>query len=410
MSTAASCSLFGGDRGGGTSLGVLKRDPEIKETGFGFINQEKLYTGEFIPNGLTRASGLKMAQGDSEKIYLLTDEEGFFRTTDSGRTWERKYVFGFEGTATEQREVRREIDSWLARNDAFVGTDFAINPDNPDIVYVAGQFQDVGRIYKTESGGDNFSQVYTSVEEDGFARFVAVDPQNTANVYALVGPDTIIRSQNGGQTWRKMHVFSRETVVELGFYSNTSSSLFALIKNEGAAFSEDLGGSWEVVPLGKGQALVGEEEGDGGLFDSSSEDAETFDTYEKLVPVNGGSSWYLIADRQIWFSRSISNIFQKVLLPTEAVQYETYDITPYPGQAPQRMLVAINDKLFETNDGGVTWSTDDKLGLQTPIGNIGQVLIDENNPEVRYLMLVGTSVTRRDGLYQRTGGGGLFGN
>jgi photosystem II stability/assembly factor-like uncharacterized protein len=408
LSSAASCNFFGGGDGGGTVLGVIKRDPEIKEEGFGFINQEKLYTGELIPNGLASASGLKIAQADSDKLYLLTQDQGFFQTVDGGRTWERKYVFGFEGTATEQREVQREIQTWERRNDRFVGTDFAIDPNNGDVVYVAGQFEDVGRIYKTEDGGSNFRQVYTSVEEDGFTRLVTIDPQNTQNIYALVGQDTIIRSQNGGDTWRKMHVFTRETVVQIGFYGRNSNTLFALIENEGLAFSQDQGASWEVNPLGKGETLVGENTGGEGIFDINNNDSESFRTYEKVVPVNNGGSWLLIADQQIWFSRSIRNVFQKILLPTEAVQYETYDIAPYPGQAPDRLLVAVNDKLFETRDGGITWSTDDKIGLQSDIGNIGQVLIDENNPEIVYLMLVDEDVVRRDGLYQETGGGGFF--
>ncbi len=408
LSSASSCTLFGGSSSG-VVLGVIKRDnPDGKGYRFGFINTEKLYTGEVKQGKLNPASGLKMAQTGANSLYLLTEKNGFFRTVDGGKHWERKYVFGFEGTATERRQIQREINAWLARNDSFIATDFVVDPKDDEIVYITGQFENVGRIFKTENGGNSFSQIYSSVEKDGFVRFVTVDPENTQNIYALAGKDTIIRSQNGGQTWQKMHTFERETVVQIGFYNDFSDSLFALLKNQGLAFSEDFGETWRILELTKDKQALGEQPT--GIFGQRpNKDNPKFSLYEKVIPVQYGNYWVVIADKNIWFSDSLENTFLRLSLPTEAKEYETYDIFPHPTQAPQRMMVAVNNKLFETKDGGKTWSTGDKIGLQTPIGNIGQIIIDQNNDEIIYLMLVDKKTVRRDGLYQRVGGDGIFG-
>lgn len=416
LTSAASCTLFGTRIGGGDeiALGVIKRDPDVKADGFGFINQEKLYTGEIVPNGLAKVSGLKLVQADSNNLYLLTQAHGFFRTKDGGKNWERKYLFGFEGTATEKRAIQNEINAWLAKNNSFTPTDFAVAAGDMEIVYVAGQFQNVGRIYKSQTGGNNFKQVYTSVERNGFVRFVATDPQNDSMVYAVVGADTLIRSTNGGETWQKMHVFDTQTVVQLGFFADTSTSLFVLLRNNGIAFSRDNGATWEIKALGKSSQPLSKAGSDAGLFRrgnigaGSAGSNPTFGEYEKIVPINKGQAWALIADKQIWFSRSVEHNFQRVLIPTEARTFVTYDVVPYPQNEANRLLVSINNKLFETKDGGVTWSTDDKIGLRTPIGNIGQIVIDPSNTEIIYIMLVDTRTTRRDGLYQRISGGSLF--
>lgn len=410
LSSAASCSLFGVKIGeSGAVLGIIKRDPSIKAEGFGFINQEKLYTGQNVASGLAKSSGLKINLANSNTLYLLTESSGFFKTTDAGKTWERRYVFGYENTATEQKAIQNEITAWVNRNNSFKGTDFAVSPDNSEVVYIAGQFEDVGRIYKTQTGGSNFKQVYTSVEKNGFVRFITIDPQNTSNIYALVGADTIIRSTNGGDTWQKMQVFDNQTVVQLGFFAETSTSLFALVKNKGLSFSRDNGSTWETREMGKGKDILKQGGTDGGLFIGKTKESDSFGEYEKIISINNGQAWVLIADKQIWFSGSVNNIFQKIMVPTEAKTFSTYDIIPYPTDGVNRMMVGINNKLFETKDGGVTWSTDDKIGLQTTIGNIGQIIIDPNNTEVIYVMLVDTATLRKNGLYQRTGGSTLFG-
>jgi len=129
LSSAASCTLFGGQS---VTLGVLKRQ-NLDGTGykFNFINTEKKYTGEVKTNNLSTASGLKMLQTSSNNLYLLTQKNGFFRSVDAGQNWERKYVFGFESSGSNnKRQIQKDIDRWLAKNNRFIPTDFAVEPFN----------------------------------------------------------------------------------------------------------------------------------------------------------------------------------------------------------------------------------------------------------------------------------------
>ena len=407
LSSAASCTLFGGQS---VNLGVLKRDnPDGKGYKFNFINTERKYTGEIKTNSLSTASGLKIVQTNRNNLYLLTEKNGFFRTTDGGQNWERKYLFAFESTSSDRRQIQRDINSWLQKNDRFIGTDFTVNPFNQEIVYLAGQFEDFGRIFKTENGGNTFRLIYSGIEPKGFVRFVSTDPNDPQRVFAVTGQNTVISSDNGGETWEKLYTFEGKTIVQLGFYSDESESLFVLLKKEGLAISEDLGKTWEITSLTKDKQLLSEKPK--GIFGrTTNQNDSKFVEYEKIIPINKGEYWLLIADDNLWFSDSLSNTFLKMLLPTEAKKYEIYDVAVYPREAPERMLVAINDKLYESKDGGRTWNAEDRIGLSKPIGNIGQILIDSSNEEIIYLMLVNKQVTRQDGLYQKIGSGGLFKN
>jgi len=405
LSSAASCTLFGGQS---LNLGVLKRENlDGKGYKFNFINTERKYTGEIKTNNLSTASGLKMIQTSRNNLYLLTEKNGFFRTTDGGQNWERKYLFAFESTSSDKRQIQKDINNWLQKNDRFIATDFNVSLFSQEVVYLAGQFEEFGRIFKTENGGNTFRLIYSGIEPKGFVRFVSTDPNDPERVFAVTGQNTLIRSNNGGETWEKLYTFEGKTIVQLGFYNDESESLFVLLKKEGLAISEDLGKTWEIKALTKDKQLLSEKPK--GIFGKVASKSDSgFVEYEKIVPINKGEYWLLIADDNLWFSDSLSKTFLKMLLPTEAKKYEIYDVVVYPREAPDRMLVAINNKLYESKDGGRTWSAEDKIGLSKPIGNIGQILIDLSNEEVIYLMLVDKKVTRQDGLYQKTSSGGLF--
>jgi hypothetical protein len=113
LSSAASCTLFGGQS---LNLGVLKRENlDGKGYKFNFINTERKYTGEIKTNNLSAASGLKMIQTSRNNLYLLTEKNGFFRTTDGGQNWERKYLFAFESTSSDKRQIQKDINNWLQK-------------------------------------------------------------------------------------------------------------------------------------------------------------------------------------------------------------------------------------------------------------------------------------------------------
>lgn len=135
-------------------------------------------------------------------IYVGYAAGGVFRSTNAGTTFEP--VFEAHGSAS-------------------IG-DIAIDPTNPDIVYV-GTGEPNNRntstfgdgIYKTTDGGKTFTHIGLR-ETQTIARIV-IDPRNTNTVYVAVpghlyGPNPdrgVFKTTDGGTTWTKVKYIDENT-------------------------------------------------------------------------------------------------------------------------------------------------------------------------------------------------------
>ena len=108
---------------------------------------------------------------NSGRMYVAVRWDGpLARSLDGGSTW--------EGILPE------------------VADDIAINPQNPDVVFVAAN----GRIYRSTDGGDTWTAFGTGAGLTGGVECVAINPVNPAIIYAG-GYGGMFRSTDAGDTW-----------------------------------------------------------------------------------------------------------------------------------------------------------------------------------------------------------------
>ncbi len=149
-----------------------------------------------------RLDDIAVSASDPNVIYLGYAVGGVFRSVNHGTTYEP--VFQSYGTAS-------------------IGA-LAIDPKNPDIVYVGTgeannrQTSSFGDgIYKTTNGGKSFHHLGLTNTQT-IARIV-IDPRNTNVVYVaspghLFGPSTdggIYKTTNGGATWARVEYVDGHT-------------------------------------------------------------------------------------------------------------------------------------------------------------------------------------------------------
>ena len=135
------------------------------------------------------ASTLDISRNNPDVMYLGTGEgfgnidasggQGMFKTTDKGETW----------THLAKTAVADD-DDWRYINR------LAVHPDNPNIVVVATN----GAIFRTEDGGQTFSKVYNA---DGRVQDLRANPKNFNIQFATVHATAILRSTDGGKTWKE---------------------------------------------------------------------------------------------------------------------------------------------------------------------------------------------------------------
>jgi hypothetical protein len=396
LGMASSCGLPGGSSTNQTTFGILKRMQSEKSDGFLRANAVRDLDGNLNNQGLTPYSAVKLLRHSKSELFLLTREKGLFKTVDGGIEWSRLYVFPIfntDGTSTPDNEVRRR----LQENDKLIINDVAVNPDNPEIIFVAGKYNNLGKVYRSLDGGDSFQELYTEVQDRVGVIFITLDPQRPLQVYAVLERGALIKSLDGGITWQRVRVF-RDIPIQIGFIPEFSNILYILFERVGLATSTDGGQSFETKALIKSQTDLEQRQPEDKL-DKNSERA-TFAKYEKIVPdlTSQQPSWVLIADGQMWYSQDQEEGFTRLVLPSQAEQINIQDIAVDPQSGLDRIIASVDDKLFITRDRGTNWTAQDLIRLSSPIGNIAQILIEPEDTEIIYLALVDRSAKRNSGL------------
>ncbi|MHA2210534.1 MAG: WD40/YVTN/BNR-like repeat-containing protein, partial [Candidatus Thorarchaeota archaeon] len=138
-----------------------------------------------LTEGLDNSNGCLVITSpvlDSETVYVAAVEgTGTFRTDDAGLSW--RYLDGGGIGHPFTDEIR-------------------INPHNPETVW---QIADIGRIYFTDNGGQNWTIMFDPKDGYGF-RFSSIHtiesaPSNEDILYAVKSGFGLFRSDDGGELW-----------------------------------------------------------------------------------------------------------------------------------------------------------------------------------------------------------------
>jgi photosystem II stability/assembly factor-like uncharacterized protein len=375
-------------------LGVLKREPSRKLEGFVRANAVKTGNEQNPVNvqGLSNLSSIKMLRYDKDNLILLTQEKGMFVSSEAGRVWERRYIFPVSSNKTNEQERNNELNDKITRNDAFEGRDIAVNPRDKNNFFIAGKDKDnIGKIFQTVDGGQTFTQIYSEVQADIGVNLITIDPVNPLRLYAALERGAIVRSLDGGRNWQKIQGFG-SAPVQLFLTPALGGQLYALVGTEGLYVSKNEGDKWEKIEVKKYSPPSQNTEDNNFLYN----DSEIRD-FTKITPVIPASSsaanpasnitWIMVAGKKLWRTNDFGRGFDEIKLPVQSDQVEITDFAIDPKEGDKRMLVSVDNKLLETNNGGVDWSTTDKIVLDETIGVINSIVIDNENPEIVYLLL-----------------------
>jgi photosystem II stability/assembly factor-like uncharacterized protein len=154
---------------------------------------------------------------DYDTIWVGTQNvRGIFKSTDGGRTWV-------------------EMDNGVIEREGITFRGFTVDPRSSDIIYAAAEISSwawagegrsgrefdmtQGVVYKTTDGGHNWTPIWRG---DNLARYVWIDPRDPDVLYVSTGifdreaansiPGSrtpggvgIVKSTDGGQTWREVN-------------------------------------------------------------------------------------------------------------------------------------------------------------------------------------------------------------
>ncbi|MEP0545438.1 MAG: YCF48-related protein [Rhodothermales bacterium] len=261
---------IGPDNVGGRTL-ALAINPERPESvwaGSAGGGLWRSYTGgtgaawERVPTGfgVTAASAVVIAPGDTSTVYLGTGEVyrygestggvvyrptrgsygmGILKSTDGGATWATSLdwsrnqergvqMLRFDPTddatlwaaTTEGIYVTRDAGAtWTLSLDVVMGTDVTVNPANPDdVLAVCGNQEspDYG-FYRTTDGGETWAQVTDGLPTSYIGKvLLSRHPTEAETIYASIGDGIfssggtqtyLVRTTDGGDSWETLSTF-----------------------------------------------------------------------------------------------------------------------------------------------------------------------------------------------------------
>lgn len=161
-------------------------------------------------------SGIAVDPFDTDILYTIGDIA--YKSVDGGATW----------------SLLRNGATWAT------GTAIAINPQNPDILYVA-DYQGPSEVYRTLDGGASWDTSLALATDD-----IQIDPADPDIVYAA-GSSGLFRTLDGGDSWSRIEV---DRAVSIAINPRNDSTIYIGTASYGIRKSTDFGLTW--TPMNDG--------------------------------------------------------------------------------------------------------------------------------------------------------------
>jgi photosystem II stability/assembly factor-like uncharacterized protein len=370
---------------------------------------------------------IAVAPSDPNVIYVGSGEglhrpdlsvgDGIYKSTDAGRTWthlglrngrqipavavdprdpDRLFaaVLGRPYGASEERGIFRSTDggqSWqkvLYKDQNTGGSDVAIDPSNPDVVYAAlweareGPWEDNnvfngngGGLFKSTDGGSTWQQLKNGLPSTVAQVNIAISPSEPKRLYAAVGTTEkgdyasaaglgVYRSDDAGENWYKATNDPRPAMrigggdlpilrVDPGNPDNVYSASLVVVRSTdgGKTWS-----SWRGAPGGDDYQNLWISPKDGKIVIVVADQGA-------VITVNGGQSW------TSWYNQPTAQLYHVI----------TDNAFPYKVCAGQQESGSVCT-LSRGNDGDITFRD------WHPVGVIeyGYVAPDPLNDDIVY--------------------------
>lgn len=304
------CSLSSG----GSDGGVLRSDDGGKK----FVQKADVDQKSKI-SGVDVLSMAVNHQNGNE-VYIGTKSSGIFETENAGESW---------------RQLKAAI---LTPAKIY---SLAVNPNDPKIIYATALIGNRGKIIKSIDGGESWKDVYTEPSNNTLVLSLAVNPQDSDYVYAGTDQGLVLLSENGGESWRNLYI-ARAQILKIAIdYLDPQVAYFVVFDNT-VLRTDDGGKTFRDLSEGKPFSFTG---------------LDQIRNTTAIVTDPGRAGWiYLGTEGGLFRSRDRGENWEsvKVLLKPQEQAVRGININP---QNSDEIIYGANQAFYKSVDGGQSWAT-----------------------------------------------------
>lgn len=281
-----------------------------------------------------------------EQLFMAAASGGFWVSDNSASTW---------------RELLSKLNAY----------DFALNPVNPNTIFVTGIYGNHGKIVRSNDGGASWDEVYNEASANNSVNTIAINPNNPQEIYAGLNSGVLIKSVDNGQTWTVIKEFG-DQLLKLRF-SKFTGGLYALLATKGVQKSTDGGVNWANLTV----SLNGFSSGNENLL------AVVIDSYKKMaLDDNQGGIIYITTSKGLYRTTNDGQTWDYVNMPVKSSAELPRAVASARGGSI--VFVSIGSTLFKSLDSAKTWQTQ-SLPTQS---SVNKIVIDPILPQVAYAGLI----------------------
>lgn len=346
------------------------------DSGLNFENYFKIATTTNAKIGIADVLSIAFHPDTENRIVVSTYDDGLFVNNESVNNWKQisfppKQIYSFI----------------LDKND----------PDNR--AFASGVVSGNGRIFRTDTQGQSWRAVYAEPGVDTYISALVQNPQNADVVLAGTSVGTVVRSTDGGDTWKNIGQSIKGYISDFTYDSSRASFVYMLVNKGKIYHSTDGGLTWlnweeektkEVKRLNEEASALtraGNKEG-GKQVKASATALQERNKTEKapsgpifiIADPSTSGTVYLSAATGIYRSTDYGKFWKPVNIIESALKFPIPSIAINPNDSSEISFVA-GKTFYRSINGGVTWAI-------TPLDNSRNasfVAYDPYDPTIIYV-------------------------
>lgn len=338
---------------------------------------------------LTSSNPGNTADSNNASRSVVNPNGNIWKSRDGGKTWEVKNK-GAAGINFSKIDVLSIAFDPTNENNVLVGTrgggilktedggeswrflnfqpekvyGLVTDPSNGQVVYASGVWKGRGKIYKSLDQGNMWEEIYTMPSDGPLILTIVVDRKNPRAIYASTSDNQIIRSGDGGSTWKS--IFNApSTMFRVAIDRSDSNLIYTSVFDGGLFRSKDGGQTFEDISS-KTSSISG---GSLGVRDLEADPAQ--------------NNWvYATGTMGIIRSKDAGETWEKLPTLNNPRNFPSRTLSVNPNNAQELVYGAVR-ATYKSVDGGNNWAT---FQLDTtPIINI--IRHNPVNPSMVYMGL-----------------------
>ncbi len=307
-----------------------------------------------------------------------------FKSSDAGENWEQKTQLGEKKSIAGLDVLSVAVDP-ESSNNVFIGTiekgifrsqngadvweetslkqgifyTIAIDPKDSNIVYVGGKMGDLGKIFKSTDGGNEFIEVYSETHAKQKVKKIVIDHYDPKIVYAGLSTGAFLKSTDRGKSWIAANWFEGP-IETIAMSAQDSRTMLVSVLGRYVYKTIDGGKTWKDLEPGL-EEFTGADETYSIVFDPKDDKIVYLGSnFGLLKSTNQGKSWKKI----------------EALIEESRYEYMSLAINP---KKTKSIYLGTETNMYKTINGGKDWEVKKITNNQ-----IRDIAIDDQAPKNIY--------------------------